>query len=107
MCCNVKNVCLWGSFGEQSEPRNSRNNLCIELFCLTEFGLMWLGLIGRHGSRDPLTGAADRYCAVKSIIGCPPFPATFHRMSARIVDAWTVTLARGGGSAEENILVRN
>lgn len=85
---------------DQSWPLE-RRNLFIQQLRLTEFGLMWLGLIGLHGSRDPLTGAAERYCAVKSMIGCPPSPATFHRISARIVDAWTVTFTSGGGSAAE------
>lgn len=65
---------------------------------------MWLGLIGLQGSRVPLTGAADRYCAVKSMMGWPPSPATFQRIRARMVDAWTVTFTRGGGSAVDEEL---
>lgn len=62
---------------------------------------MWLGVMGRQGSSELLTGAAERYCAVKSKIGWPPSPATFHRISARIVDACTVTFTSAGGSANQ------
>lgn len=73
------------------------------MYLLTQFGLMWFGEIGFHISKVSFSiGIADRYCAVKSMIGDPPSPATLQYIKPNIVDKWTLTLTNGKGSAEIN-----